>query len=275
MLGACTVELSPTAFMKALRSQKTFKLCSIHVWANFPKRRSHDENWANFLNSNLSINAKMKSNNVNVYVKYHTSCKQSHRRVKLCLIWVEAQAKKSNPGQLSLRFVELGENPIYFLLSISISMQHCCDSFWKILHCSLNEFSTLFRVTLCNFAAFNGFFFNNNDDNAFRLKRNHFSTTAMTFLLATNLESINNCVMSVPMLAQFFVTFCSVRYQKKFHGWENSKKKQQNFESLECFCDPTMKEWALGVRSRVNEKLIYWSLRSCKSPAKNLSSEDC
>lgn len=97
------------------------------------------------------------------------------------------------------------------------------------------QISIGFRVTLCNSVdTFIGFFFFDNNDNAFWLKRNHFLTTALTFS-TTNLESINNCVMSVPMLALFFVTFCSVRYQRNFTDGKIWKKKQQNTESLEHF----------------------------------------
>lgn len=68
-------------------------------------------------------------------------------------------------------------------------------------------------------------------------KKSFFSASSFRrrFLLVTNLESINNCIMSrCPFFLLVFVIFC--RYHKTFHGWENLLSSTKKQRSLQHFC---------------------------------------
>lgn len=53
------------------------------------------------------------------------------------------------------------------------------------------------------------------------------------FLLSEELESINNCVMSAPMLAIVFVIFCLLS-KRHFYGWETSPGSTKHRETALC-----------------------------------------
>lgn len=199
----------------------------------------------------------------------HASCKQSHRRVKLCLIWVEAQAKKAI--QANFHCALLGGKPICFFFRFQCNI--VAILFGRFFIVLWMEFSSLFRVTLCNnFAAFRDFFFKNNKRQSFFIEKKSFFDDGDDVLVANEFRKHKQlCYVGGAHARVVFRHFLLSLLSKEI-SWmgkllEKSSKTSSHWNVL-FFCDSTMKNERWVYNHVLMRNLFTGACASCKSPAR-------
>lgn len=186
----------------------------------------------------------------------HASCKQSHREIMFRFVFWETSISADSIEAKNFRLVKF-----------RWSSFSCSQRPRKMKTISLDPDSALLWIA---------------PHHCYTTLLSHFSSSSALLLIEKtsiflwrrwvrfsswneNLESINNCVMSVPMLAAFFVIslyfiqffsfFTRFGIKREFHGWENFQCKDKQ----PSHCDwLSIEQWRKSspACSRVNEKFI-------------------